>query len=86
MSRSLAERAIDPIWYIEQAAHAGLGWIIVWLVLKTGLPVSAAVAVSCFAGAAREIIQNHEDVGGSLGDSLVDAGAWMAGAVAAGWA
>ncbi len=82
--RTLAERAIDPWWYFEQGLHAGLGWIIAWLVLQTGLPVSVAVAVSCFAGAAREIIQNHEDVGGSLSDSLIDAGAWMAGAVAAG--
>jgi len=84
MSRSLAERATDPLWWFEQCLHAGLGAIVCWLTLQTGLPVAVAVAVSCFAGAAREIIQNHDDVGGSLGDSLADCGAWALGALVAG--
>lgn len=84
MGRTLPERATDPLWWFEQCLHMALGWIVAWLVLQTGLPVSVAVAASCFAGAAREIIQNFDDVGGSLGDSLVDVGAWAIGAVVAG--
>jgi hypothetical protein len=84
MPRNLAERAQDPRWWGEQIVHTGLGAVIAYPFILVGVPVSVAVAVSCFAGGLREITQNHGDVGGSMGDSIVDLGAWCLGAMLAG--
>jgi hypothetical protein len=84
MSRSLAERAKDGMWWAEQVGHAALGWVIVWLFVLIGVSPVVAVGLSCWAGAVRELTQNFGDIDGSLGDTLVDSFAWMLGAVIAG--
>ncbi len=95
MGRTLKERIRDWKWWGEQVLHFAIGFAIVWggaIVLGAfRVPVAWAlpmlIGVSCFAGAAREIIQNDGDPfsKGSREDSLIDVAAWILGAIVAGW-
>lgn len=92
MPRSLLERMVDPYWYMEQVLHFLAGWAIVWcgaVVLGAfrvplWLVPQILVPLACFAGGVREIVQNWGDYDGSLGDSIVDLGAWCLGATVCG--
>lgn len=46
--------------------------------------VVGLVVLSIAVGIGRELVQNWGDTDGSLGDSIVDAAAWSAGAISAG--
>ena len=92
MSRTLLERTKDWRWWGEQVAHFVIAAAIValssfgeWaLGLELGTwfnMLSLAIAIG--TGALWEIIQNHGDTDGSLGDSIVDFGAFWAGGLLA---
>ncbi|TFH40900.1 MAG: hypothetical protein E4H01_15770 [Lysobacterales bacterium] len=92
MPRSLPERMKDWRWWGEQVLHFLAGWAIVWCgavvlgafrVPLDWLP-TILVPLACFAGGVREIVQNWGDYDGSLGDSIVDLGAWCLGATVCG--
>lgn len=80
----------DWRWWGEQVAHGLAGAAIVALFRGPEAMLGAALGdwftqlaltIAIVAGALREIIQNHDDVGGSLGDSIADFLFWTLGAI-----
>lgn len=93
MPRDLRERARDWRWWGEQVAHHLAGFAITALLALGALLgkrrrsgwawVVAGLVVGIVAGVAREVVQNWGDADGSVGDSVVDALAWVSGSAAA---
>jgi hypothetical protein len=82
--RNLKERARDPRWWLDQAAHMGLGCALAYA-FHDGLPWLGTFGLAASLGILRELLQNLRFAGGihwegSLPDAGVDALFWIAGA------
>lgn len=80
--RTLAERVRDPVWWLEQAAHVGLGFAIGETIEQWVWPWLAGL-LSALAGILREVIEGWGDEEGEWEEGAVDAGAWALGAILA---
>ena len=81
MSRTLVERASDPIWYGEQVAHALLGAVAALPAAWGPLPWLTCPASALLLGVVREYEQRPVQ---SWGDTIVDTVATLLGGLVVG--